>query len=107
LPKNIATAISAGRFLFSANLKHEALLTESTCAMLDWGWNDGESFELGASQPLSSMRLLGILFIEIGITIGIDQVLGRFLLYLIPNPVGGQCSVIAASPRAISKTHAT
>ena len=35
--------------------------------------------------------------IEIAIEIGIDQILGRFLFYLIPNPVGGQCSVIAAS----------
>ena len=74
-------------------------------------WANRESCELGAGQPLLSIRLLGILFIEIGIEIaieiGIDQVFGRFLFYLIPNPVGGQCSVIAASPRAISKTHAT
>jgi len=49
---------------------------------------------------------LGILFIgiEIAIEIGIDQVFGRFLFYRIPNPVGGQCSVIAASLRPFTET---
>ena len=64
-----------------SNAKHDAPLSESVCSILDWGWNYGESFELGASQLLLSMRLLQILFI--GIEIGIDQVFGGFLFYRI------------------------
>jgi hypothetical protein len=43
---------------FLANVKHEARLTGSARSMQKSGWNYGESFELGAGQPLLSMRLL-------------------------------------------------
>ncbi len=46
----------AGRDL--GNVEHEARLTGSLRSMLDRGWNYGDSFELGAGQPLLSMRLL-------------------------------------------------
>ena len=44
----------------SANVQYEARLTGSVLSMQDRGWNFGESFELGAGQPLLSMRLFGV-----------------------------------------------
>lgn len=45
------------------NVKHEARLTGSAGSMQDTGWNCGESFELGAGQPLLSMRLFCVGFV--------------------------------------------
>jgi len=42
------------------NVKHEARLTGCACSMQDKGCNGGKSFELGAGQPLASMRLFGV-----------------------------------------------
>ena len=45
---------------FRDNVKHEARLTGSARSMQDWGCVSGESFEVGAGQPLLSMRLFGL-----------------------------------------------
>ena len=49
-------------FLFpSENVKHEARLTGGARSMQDWGCVSDESFEVGAGQPLLSMRLFGLI----------------------------------------------
>lgn len=45
---------------WSPNVKHEARLTGSALSMQDWGCISAESFEVGAGQPLLSMRLFGL-----------------------------------------------
>jgi hypothetical protein len=46
--------------LSDANVKNEARLTGSARSMQDWGCVSAESFEVGAGQPLLSMRLFGL-----------------------------------------------
>jgi hypothetical protein len=44
------------------NVKHEARLTEGARSMQDTCLNCGESFGLGAGQPLLSMRLFCVVW---------------------------------------------
>lgn len=48
-----------------ANVKHEARLTGSARSMQDWGWNNGESFELDTGQPLHLHALVSLLAVVI------------------------------------------
>ena len=60
--RNQLRSLASFESFFLANVKHEARLTGSGRSMRGKGWNCSKSFELGAVQPLLSMRLFGDLF---------------------------------------------
>jgi len=56
LEKDPATSRKKRKQAGLCNVKHEAQLIESACAMLDWDWNYSEPFKLGSGQSLLSMH---------------------------------------------------